>query len=216
VLGSNSAGKTTSMRALAGLAPPAAQGEIRLYGRPISRDAAHRRVRAGLVLVPEGRQVFPELSVRDNLRLGAFTKPSPDLDARIEAMLRRFPRLRDRLDNRAGLLSGGEQQMLALARGLLARPTLLMLDEPSLGLAPLIIEELFASLAELRREGMPLIVVDQMTGHALALADRAYLIERGAVKVSASAADLARDPALEETYLDHGVGAKMQSKRPSV
>ena len=201
VLGSNGAGKTTLMRALAGLEPPAARGEIRFQGRSIARDAAHRRVRAGLVLVPEGRQVFPELSVRDNLRLGAFANSGANLDARIETMLHRFPRLRERLGQRAGLLSGGEQQMLALARGLLTEPRLLMLDEPSLGLAPLMIEELFAALAALRQEGMPLLVVDQMTGHALALSDRAYLIDGGAVKVTGSAVELARDPALEETYL---------------
>ncbi|MFL5082132.1 MAG: ATP-binding cassette domain-containing protein [Microvirga sp.] len=217
VLGSNGAGKTTLMRALAGLEPPTARGEIRFEGRSISREPAHRRVRAGLVLVPEGRQVFPELSVRDNLRLGAFTNAGANLDARIETMLRRFPRLRERLGQRAGLLSGGEQQMLALARGLLAEPRLLMFDEPSLGLAPLMIEELFAALAELRQEGMPLLVVDQMTGHALALSDRAYLIDGGVVKVTGSAVELARDPALEETYLGRAepVGREAQLRAGS-
>ena len=218
VLGSNGAGKTTLMRALAGLEPPPARGEIRFQGRSISRDAAHRRVRAGLVLVPEGRQVFPELSVRDNLRLGAFATSGANLDTRIETMLQRFSRLRERLGQRAGLLSGGEQQMLALARGLLAEPRLLMLDEPSLGLAPLIIEELFASLAELRQEGMPLLVVDQMTGHALALSDRAYLIEGGAGESdwfrcrssarSGSRGQLSRPP-------EEGLGVKPQSGRLS-
>ncbi|HEX8663536.1 MAG TPA: branched-chain amino acid ABC transporter ATP-binding protein/permease [Beijerinckiaceae bacterium] len=201
VLGPNGAGKTTLMRALAGLAPPAVAGDVRLAGRPVSGSPAHRRVRAGLVLVPEGRQVFPELSVRDNLRLGAFTQPGPDLDRRVAAMLDRFPRLRERLDRRAGLLSGGEQQMLAIARGLLASPKVLMLDEPSLGLAPLIVEELYASLAALRDEGLTLVVVDQMAGQALAIADEGCLIEGGVVKRSGPAGRLIDDRAVEEAYL---------------
>lgn len=201
ILGSNGAGKTTLMRALAGLEPPTATGEVRLAGRSIGRAPAHRRVRAGLVLVPEGRQVFPELTVRDNLRLGAFTRLEKEIEGGIEAMLDRFPRLRERLHRRAGLLSGGEQQMLAVARGLLAEPKVLMLDEPSLGLAPLVAEELFHSLANLRDEGMTLIVVDQMAAQALALADEAHLMQNGAITRSGAAADLARDPALAEVYL---------------
>jgi ABC-type branched-subunit amino acid transport system ATPase component len=216
ILGANGAGKTTLMRALAGLSPPSASGEIRLGDRSLAGVRAHRRVAAGLVLVPEGRQVFPELSVRDNLRLGAFTRRGPDLEDRIEAMLERFPRLRERIDRRAGLLSGGEQQMLAIARGLLASPRVLMLDEPSLGLAPLIIEELFRSLASLRREGMTLVVVDQMAGHALALADHAHLIEGGSITRSGPAADLARDPALEEAYLGGRTSALDPSRTAAV
>ena len=144
----------------------------------------------GLVLVPEGRQVFPELSVLDNIRLGAFLHPS-ERDAGVEAMLARFPRLRERLHQRAGLLSGGEQQMLAIARGLMARPRILLLDEPSLGLAPKVIAELFAALDVLRREGMTLLLVDQMAGLALALADRAYVIEGGRIVAQGTAAEIA-------------------------
>ncbi|HEX8168282.1 MAG TPA: branched-chain amino acid ABC transporter ATP-binding protein/permease [Beijerinckiaceae bacterium] len=201
ILGPNGAGKTTLMRALAGLAPPAATGDVRLAGRSVTGSPAHRRVRMGLVLIPEGRQVFPELSVRDNLRLGAFARPGKDLDDRIAAMLHRFPRLRERLDRRAGLLSGGEQQMLAIARGLLAAPKVLMLDEPSLGLAPLVVEELYASLAALRDEGLTLAVVDQMAGQALAVADEGCLIEGGVVKRSGPADALIGDRVVEEAYL---------------
>jgi branched-chain amino acid transport system ATP-binding protein len=200
VLGANGAGKTTLMRALAGLTPPRAEGAVRLKGASVERLEAHRRARAGIVLVPEGRQVFPELTVLDNLRLGAFARPAADLEAEVEAMLNRFPRLRERLRQRAGLLSGGEQQMLAVARGLLTQPKVLMLDEPSLGLAPRAADELFSSLAGLREEGVTLLVVDQMAGHALSLSDRAYLLETGAIVKSGAASELAQDPALEQAY----------------
>ncbi len=154
----------------------------------------------GLVLVPEGRQVFPELSVRDNIRLGAFLD-GRDIDARTEAMLVRFPRLRERLHQRAGLLSGGEQQMLAIARGLMSQPRVLLLDEPSLGLAPKIISELFEALDTLRAEGLTVLLVDQMAALALALCDRAYVMEGGRIVAQGSAADIAADGALAKAYL---------------
>jgi branched-chain amino acid transport system ATP-binding protein len=206
VLGSNGAGKTTLMRSIAGLEPPRATGEIQLAETRIDKLPAHIRARAGVVLVPEGRQVFPELTVRQNLQLGAYARKGLDLDAEIEKMFARFPRLKERIDQRAGLLSGGEQQMLAVARGLLTAPKLLMLDEPSLGLAPLVVDELFASFERLRGEGLTLIVVDQMAGQALALADRAYLLETGAIVKSGPADIVAEDPSLEAAYLGGEVG----------
>jgi len=157
-------------------------------------------VRHGVVLVPEGRQVFPELTVEDNIRLGGFLYPD-GIDAGVEDMLQRFPRLRERLHQRAGLLSGGEQQMLAIARGLMSRPKVLLLDEPSLGLAPKIINELFAALDRLRDEGMTIVLVDQMAALALALADRAYVIEGGHVVAEGTAAAIAADDRLTKAYL---------------
>jgi ABC-type branched-subunit amino acid transport system ATPase component/ABC-type branched-subunit amino acid transport system permease subunit len=201
VLGANGAGKTTLMRSIAGLEPPRAAGEIRLSTMRIDGLPAHSRARIGVVLVPEGRQLFPELTVRQNLQIGAYARTGIDLDAEVEAMLTRFPRLNQRIDHRAGLLSGGEQQMLAVARGLLTSPKVLMLDEPSLGLAPLVVDELFASFERLRIEGMTLIVVDQMAGQALELADRAYLLETGAIVKSGAAEIIAEDPSLEAAYL---------------
>jgi ABC-type branched-subunit amino acid transport system ATPase component len=214
VLGANGAGKTTLMRSIAGLEPPRAMGAIQLSGERIDSLPAHARARIGVVLVPEGRQVFPELTVRQNLQLGAYARTDIDLDTEVEAMLTRFPRLNERIDHRAGLLSGGEQQMLAVARGLLTSPKVLMLDEPSLGLAPLVVEELFASFERLRVEGMTLIVVDQMAGQALALADRAYLLETGAIVKSGAAGIIAEDPSLEASYLGGEVQTK--SEQPTI
>jgi branched-chain amino acid transport system ATP-binding protein len=200
VLGANGAGKSTMMRALSGLLRPVV-GTIRLGAEEMSATAAHRIARAGLVLVPEGRQVFPELSVLDNLRLGAYARKGGVGDAEIARLLTRFPALRERRHQRAGLLSGGEQQMLALARGLIAAPRVLLLDEPSLGLAPAIVARLFTVLAQLREEGITLLLVDQMAGMALALADRAYILETGRVVGSGSAAEIAGDAALQQAYL---------------
>ena len=197
VLGANGAGKSTLMRAIAGLHRPVSGG-IALEGADISREPAHRVVRQGAVLVPEGRQVFPELSVLDNLALGAFSRR--DWDAtEIEAMLERFPRLRERLHQRAGFLSGGEQQMLAIARGLMAKPRLLLLDEPSLGLAPQVVNSLFAALERLRAEAATILLVDQMAGLALALADRAYVLEGGRIAAGGTAAQI--EGRLEKAYL---------------
>jgi ABC-type branched-subunit amino acid transport system ATPase component len=200
MLGANGAGKTTAMRALSGLLRPV-RGAIELGGIDIAGEPAHRIARSGLVLVPEGRQVFPELSVLDNLRLGAYGRRDGDIEAEIDRMIERFPLLRARAGHRAGLLSGGEQQMLALARGLIAAPRVLLLDEPSLGLAPAAIAQLFAALAGLRDDGMTLLLVDQMAGLALALADRAYVIETGRIVHEGAAAEVAGDAALEQAYL---------------
>ena len=200
MLGANGAGKSTTMRALSGLLRPVS-GSIDLAGTAIGKHPAHRIVRAGLILVPEGRQVFPELSVRDNLLLGAHARTDAGIDAEIDALLARFPRLKERLHARAGLLSGGEQQMLAIARGLMGRPRVLLLDEPSLGLAPAIIDELFATLAELRDRGITILLVDQMAALALKVADRGYVLESGRIVRSDTAAALSDDPALEAAYL---------------
>ena len=199
LLGANGAGKTTLMRSLIGLHRPIL-GSIQLEAIEISVQSTEQIVSLGLVLVPEGRQVFPELSVLDNIRLGAFLCPE-DRDSRIEGMLVRFPRLRERLHQRAGLLSGGEQQMLAISRALMSKPRVLILDEPSLGLAPKIIEELFQALRQLRDEGMTLVVVDQMAALALALADEAYVFESGHVVAHGTAREIARNPALAKAYL---------------
>jgi branched-chain amino acid transport system ATP-binding protein len=199
VLGANGAGKSTLMRAISGLHRPIG-GEVIFQNSPTKNLPAHRVVASGVVLVPEGRQVFPELSVLDNLRLGGYLRKEIP-QGEIEALLERFPRLRERLHQRAGLLSGGEQQMLAIARGLMAKPRLLLLDEPSLGLAPAVIEDLFAALERLRLEQVTILLVDQMAGLALSLADRGYVIEGGRITASGSAAQIAADGALEKAYL---------------
>jgi branched-chain amino acid transport system ATP-binding protein len=198
VLGPNGAGKSTLMKALSGLIRPV-QGEIGFGGVELMRLPAHLVARAGLILVPEGRQVFPQLTVAENLRLGATRRSDFD-NAEIEMMLDRFPRLRPRLHTAAGLLSGGEQQMLAVARGLLARPDILLLDEPSLGLAPAVAAELFGQFTRLRDEGMTLLIVDQMADHVLAIADRGYVIAGGRVVAQGEPSRL-RDAMLDDAYL---------------
>ena len=199
VLGANGAGKSTLMRAISGLHRPVGGG-IAFAREDIAQLPAHKVVARGVVLVPEGRQVFAELSVLDNLRLGAFLRDA-EAEREIPAMLERFPRLRERLHQRAGLLSGGEQQMLAIARGLMARPQLLLLDEPSPGLAPAVIDDLFAALDRLRAEAATILLVDQMAGLALALADRAYVLEGGRIVASGTPSEIASDGALEKAYL---------------
>jgi ABC-type branched-subunit amino acid transport system ATPase component/ABC-type branched-subunit amino acid transport system permease subunit len=198
VLGPNGAGKSTLMKALSGLIRPV-NGAIDFGGAGLSRLPAHLVARRGLILVPEGRQVFPQLTVAENLRLGATRRGDFEL-AEIETMLERFPRLRPRLHIAAGLLSGGEQQMLAVARGLLARPDILLLDEPSLGLAPAVAAELFRQFTALRDEGMTLLIVDQMADHVLAVAERGYVLAGGRVVAQGGAAEL-RDASLADAYL---------------
>jgi len=205
--GANGAGKSTAMRAVTGLLRPVT-GAIVPQDTRIEDLDAHKIAASGLTLVPEGRQVFPELTVLDNILLGAYTRSDVDSEAEIEALLRRFPRLRDRLSSRAGLLSGGEQQLLAIARGLMARPRILLLDEPSLGLAPAMINELFDVLAMLRDDGVTILLVDQMAALALTVADRGYVLESGRIVRDDTAEALAHDPALEAAYLGHAEAAQ--------
>jgi ABC-type branched-subunit amino acid transport system ATPase component/ABC-type branched-subunit amino acid transport system permease subunit len=207
LIGSNGAGKSTAMRALSGLLRPVA-GEILLNDRSIARLEAHHIAASGLALVPEGRQVFPDLTVYDNLVLGAHSQPHADVERQIAQLLERFPRLRDRLYSRAGLLSGGEQQMLAIARGLMAQPRVLLLDEPSLGLAPAIVNELFDILAELRDDGVTILLVDQLAALALTIADRGYVLESGRIVRADAAATLTHDPEVEAAYLGRAEAAQ--------
>jgi branched-chain amino acid transport system ATP-binding protein/branched-chain amino acid transport system permease protein len=200
VLGANGAGKSTLMRALSGLQRPV-RGIVQLDRQDITTSTAHRIASAGLILVPEGRQVFPELTVLDNIRLGAYSRRGFDASQDLEPLLARFPALKPRLQARAGLLSGGEQQMLAIARGLVARPMLLLLDEPSLGLAPTLIDTLFGVLAELREAGITVLLVDQRVDLALAVADRGYVLQNGRIVHEGSVADIHNDAALERAYL---------------
>ncbi|WIW90497.1 ATP-binding cassette domain-containing protein (plasmid) [Sphingobium sp. V4] len=199
LLGANGAGKSTLMRILSGLMP-AGDGHLRLEGKQINGRSVVARVRAGLVLVPEGRQVFPELSVRDNLRLGAYTCRA-GMAERLDAILAQFPRLTAMLDRRAGLLSGGEQQMLAVGRALMAQPRILLLDEPSLGLSPQATSDLFDQLAAIRDEGMAMLIVDQMADLALSLSSRAYLLHQGHITKKGFTVDMAAGGALETDYL---------------
>jgi branched-chain amino acid transport system ATP-binding protein len=200
VLGANGAGKSTLMAALSGLKRPVSGGVLFL-GKHIESYSTSRIVGEGLVLVPEGRQVFPELSVIENIRLGAYARAPGDAEVASERLLDRFPALKPRRHQRAGLLSGGEQQMLAIARGLIARPAVLMLDEPSLGLAPMLVESLYDLLAELRDEGTTILLVDQMAALALSVADRAYVLQSGTIRQRGRAAELRADPALAQAYL---------------
>jgi len=200
VLGANGAGKSTLMRSLSGLHRPIT-GTVQLSGIEIQERAAHRIARAGAVLVPEGRQVFPDLSVTDNIRLGAYARAGADLEQEVAQMFERFPRLAERRHQPAGLLSGGEQQMLAIARGLVARPTLLMLDEPSLGLAPTLIQRLYGTLADLRDEGMTVLLVDQVAAMALGVCDRAFVLESGRISPKEAASGDGDQAVLERAYL---------------
>ena len=201
LIGANGAGKTTIMRAISGLVRPRG-GSIRFGGDEIAGRAAHRIAAAGLRQVPEGRQCFAELTVAENLELGAYLVPSrTEIGRRQEAVLARFPRLRERLGQFAGSLSGGEQQMLAIGRALMGAPRLLLLDEPSMGLAPLFVEEIFSILAALRADGTTILLVEQNASAALEVADHAYVLETGRVVLEGPAAVVAADPAVAAAYL---------------
>jgi branched-chain amino acid transport system ATP-binding protein len=207
VLGANGAGKSSLLGAVAGLVPSAA-GRIVFDGRAIANLPAERVVRLGVALVPEGRRVFARLTVSDNLRLGAAARrDGAAVAADRERVLELFPVLRDRLWQAAGTLSGGQQQMLAIGRALMSRPRLLLLDEPSLGLAPIVVEQIFALVGRLREEGVTVLLVEQNAHRALALADDAYVLASGRVEVSGRAADVRASSDVERAYLGAGAGA---------
>ena len=205
VIGPNGAGKTTLLSAAMGLLP--SKGEITLEGERIARPSVEAMVARGVALVPEKRELFGEMSVEDNLLLGGFSlwrKGKRDQSARMEEVFAIFPRLKERRAQMASTLSGGERQMLAIGRALMAKPRLLMLDEPSLGLAPLIVKEVLQVVASLRNHGVSVLLVEQNARAALKVADRAYVLEMGAVALSGQAKDLLGDKRIIETYLGMG------------
>ncbi|MFJ1300523.1 ABC transporter ATP-binding protein [Pseudomonadota bacterium AL_CKDN230030165-1A_HGKHYDSX7] len=208
LIGSNGAGKTTTMRALSGMIPTSA-GEISLGGRRIDGMESHQIARLGLAHSPEGRRVFPSLSVTDNLLLGAFPRltgrrPRGDVPGDLDRAMDLFPRLKERRDQLAGTLSGGEQQMLAMARAIMLSPELVLLDEPSMGLAPILVEEVFRIIARLKEQGVTMLLVEQFAAAALNVADYGYVLENGRISVHGPAEQLKHDPAVVAAYLGGG------------
>jgi len=199
LIGANGAGKTSSLKAIAGLLPWS--GSIELFGEPIHAVPAHQLPARGLALVPEGRGLFARMTVAENLQMGAFTRRDGQIADDFEKMYQRFPRLKERARQLAGTLSGGEQQMLAMARALMARPRLLLLDEPSMGLSPILVERIFAVIREVSSDGISMLLVEQNARLALEIAQRGYVMESGQVSFSGPASELLHDPRVREAYL---------------
>ena len=199
LVGANGAGKTTLLRTISGV-QPASGGTLRFEGADVMRSTARERVRRGIVQVPEGRQVFAPMSVEDNLLLGAFARGSA---ATLDTVWAMFPVLRDKRAQPAGMLSGGQQQMLAIGRALMADPRLLLLDEPSMGLAPRLVAEIYGHVAALKARGTTVLLVDQNARAALAIADRGYVMETGRIVLHGVASELLRDPQVQQAYLGH-------------
>ncbi len=202
LIGANGAGKTTTLKTICGLLAPRA-GSIRLRGREIAGLSGHAIVRAGVTMCPEGRQVFPQMSVVQNLRMGAYARSDDEQTADLERMMDMFPILRERARQSAGTLSGGEQEMLAIARALMARPKLCIFDEPSLGLAPKIVAEVTATIRRIKGMGMTILLVEQNSLMALRLADRAYLLEAGEIVLAGTGEELQAHPDVAKAYLGH-------------
>ncbi len=201
IVGANGAGKTTTLRTIAGLLRPSG-GRITFEGEDISRLTPHEVVARGITLIPEGRQLFPFMTVRDNLRMGAYTPHARGREKQtMDEVLDLFPRVRERLEQQAGSLSGGEQQMVAIARGMMARPKLLMFDEPSLGLAPIIVAQVFAVVEQIVATGVTVLIVEQNVVRTLSIADRGYVLENGEIVMSDSGAALLRDDHVRRAYL---------------
>jgi branched-chain amino acid transport system ATP-binding protein len=200
LVGSNGAGKSTLLRTLSGV-HPALAGRVLYRGADVTRAPVHERVAEGIILVPEGRQVFGILTVEDNLRLGAHTRPRKEMDAGLDRVFRLFPVLAERRRQRAGTLSGGEQQMLAIGRGLMGRPTLLLLDEPSMGLAPRMVAALFEVIVSLRAGGVTMLMVEQNAHAALSIADRGYVLETGRITLEGPGRELLGAEAVRAAYL---------------
>lgn len=200
IIGANGAGKSTLLRTISGIVP-AAKGRIVYQGRELTRLPPHEIVRQGIIHVPEGRRIFTRMSVYENLLLGAFVRRDGQPSKELERVFTIFPRLRERLHQRGGTLSGGEQQMLAIGRGLMANPRLLMLDEPSLGLAPFLVKEIFKIIREINQQGVPILLVEQNAHMALEVAHRGYVLETGRIVKADTAPNLLKDPAVREAYL---------------
>ena len=200
LVGANGAGKTTLLRTISGV-QPASGGRIVFEGREVTRASPHARVAAGIVQVPEGRQVFAPLSVADNLRLGAYLRRDDEIAADLEQIYQMFPPLAERRDHPAGTLSGGQQQMLAIARAMMARPRLLLLDEPSMGLAPMLVDQIMETVARLKERGVTIFLVEQNAYAALSVADRGYVLELGTVAMHDDARALLTDEKVRAAYL---------------
>ena len=204
LIGANGAGKTTTLRGLSGLLK-ARSGSVLFDGQEMAGQAAYKTTRAGIIHVPEGRQVFANMTIEENLRMGAYLVPdAAEIARRRAGVLERFPRLGERLQQLGGLLSGGEQQMLAIGRALMADPRLLLMDEPSMGLAPLFIEEIFAIIRTLKNEGRTILLVEQNAQAALEVSDHAYVLENGAIKLQGPAHEIANNPDVIAAYLGSG------------
>jgi len=208
LIGSNGAGKTTTMRAISGMIKPTS-GEITLNGKRVDGLESYHIARLGLAHSPEGRRVFATMSVTDNLRLGAFprytgARPKGDVEADLQRALELFPRLKERREQLAGTLSGGEQQMLAMARAVMLNPEVVLLDEPSMGLAPILVDEVFKIISRLKSEGVTMLLVEQFAAAALAVADEAYVLENGRISLHGPAEKLRNDPAVKAAYLGGG------------
>lgn len=200
LLGANGAGKTTLLKTISGLLRPAS-GTIKYCGRNIEGAAADAVVKAGISQCPEGRKVFPRQTVYENLKLGAYTRTDDEVEADIEQFFKRFPHLAKRRNQRAGFLSGGEQQMLVICRALMSRPKLLLLDEPSMGLAPLVVEDVFALIKEISKEGVTILLVEQNAAMALEVADRGYILETGQIVLEDTARNLLNSKEVQASYL---------------
>jgi branched-chain amino acid transport system ATP-binding protein len=205
LVGSNGAGKSTLLRTICGLKKPSS-GELRYQEQNLLDMSVTKIVQMGISMVPEGRQIFPDLTVMENLRLGAYTRTDQDGIARDqERVFSLFPRLKERASQKGGTLSGGEQQMLAIARGLMAKPSLLLMDEPSLGLAPILVEEVFRVIQEIHAEGVTVLLIEQNAQAALAIADYGYVMESGSIALQGKGQDLLHDEAVQRAYLGQGV-----------
>jgi len=203
LIGSNGAGKSTTLRTISGLIKPKS-GEITFNGKRIDGIPGHEIVAMGICHAPEGRRIFPRMTVKENLELGAFIRnDKAAVTADMERVLDLFPRLKERIDQRAGTMSGGEQQMLAVSRALMGDPKLLLLDEPSMGLAPVLVELIFDTIVKIRKQGVTILLIEQNATAALEVADRAYVLESGKVKMSGSAKELSSDDKVTKAYLGH-------------
>ncbi len=200
LIGANGAGKSTTLNTVAGLLKPR-QGTVELDGQALNGLGASKIVTRGLSLCPEGRRVFQQMTVKENLEMGAFCRPGSEIPASLDEMFQRFPRLKERERQIAGTLSGGEQQMLAMARALMSRPRLLMLDEPSMGLAPILVDQIFSIISELHASGVTILLVEQNAQMALTVADRAYVMETGLITMQGSAQELLHNDAVQKAYL---------------